>query len=255
MPVKKQDNPINVLVSDKHLDKLSDEMVLIFQSIIAAIDKLKTELSQNVALTNVDLTERMQIVLRRAEDLVEAVGNRLSAHQSKVAVDINLLTKQLHKEIKALETSIPTPPDLAPLEDKINAVEAKIPQLPPELTSEQVVSKVNDDTASLIKRERIEGLDEELEKLSKVSRGVRMGTRRVFQPRRDDFTASTDGSTKTFYLTHEPLDESSVMVYGTDFPVILRPTIDFTLAGKLLTLTSAVPAPTQGATLICTYFA
>lgn len=80
------------------------------------------------------------------------------------------------------------------------------------------------------------------------------GSRRVFQPYRDDFSALTDGVTKTFYLSRAPLQTETVMCFGTDFPTILRPLIDFTITNKTLTLTSAIPAPSQGATLLVTYF-
>ena len=80
------------------------------------------------------------------------------------------------------------------------------------------------------------------------------GGRRVFQPKRDDLSSLTDGSTKIFYLSKAPIEDNVIMVFGTDFPTILRPTIDFTIANKTLTLTDAIPAPSQGATLIVTYF-
>lgn len=101
----------------------------------------------------------------------------------------------------------------------------------------------------------IKGLEEEITKLRKELSSSRAsgGVRRVYQPYLDDFSAQTDGTTKTFYLSREPLKTNTVMVWGSDFPIILRPTTDFTIAGKTLTLTSAVPAPNTGATLLVRY--
>lgn len=118
-------------------------------------------------------------------------------------------------------------------------------------TPEQIIEKINE-SGGKIKREKVEGLDDELTAIRNLPRGG--GARRVFQPKRDDLSSLCDGANKTFYLSKAPMDEGTVMVYGTDFPVILRPTIDFTIANKVLTLTDSVPAPSQGATLVCTYF-
>lgn len=96
----------------------------------------------------------------------------------------------------------------------------------------------------------------EIKKLKKeVSTKSSGGVRRVFQPYVDDFSGDTDGSTKIFYLSREPLKTETILVWGTDFPVILRPNTDFTVSGKVLTLTSAVPAPNSGATLLIQYHA
>ena len=103
----------------------------------------------------------------------------------------------------------------------------------------------------------IKGLDEQIEELKKSISTRSFGgvaVRRIFQPKRDDLSASCDGSTKVFYLSKAPLDDGLVQVVGTDFPVILRPTIDFTIANKTLTLTDAIQAPNTGATLLVYYY-
>lgn len=101
-------------------------------------------------------------------------------------------------------------------------------------------------------KKAIKGLDEELKEIRSLPRGGG-AARRVFIPYRDDLSASCDGSNKTFYLSRAPLNDV-VFVFGTDFPTILRPTIDFTVANKVLTLQSTVPAPNTGATLLVQYF-
>jgi len=78
--------------------------------------------------------------------------------------------------------------------------------------------------------------------------------RYVYTPVIDRLTGSTDGSTKVFTLSKAPKDVNKMEVSGTDFPIILDPTVDFTVSGKTLTLTAAVDAPTSGATLICKYY-
>ena len=97
---------------------------------------------------------------------------------------------------------------------------------------------------------------ERLEKaLSNIPRGGKIITGRyVNTPIIDRLTGSTDGATKTFTLSKAPREVSTMEVSGTDFPIILDPTVDFSVTGKVLTLTAAVPAPSQGATLICKYY-
>ena len=121
------------------------------------------------------------------------------------------------------------------------------------------------DTAGQVKNKLMEegitiddvlDLREELTNMRKeASAKASGGVRRVFQPYLDRFTDETDGATKIFFLSREPLRTNTIKVWGTDFPIILDPTVDFTVEGKTLTLTDAVPAPSSGATLIVEYYA
>jgi len=247
----------------KVLDKdvaSQEEVALVFQAIIKAIEQIKTDLSQNTASNNADLTNKVQVALDEITTLQQDIKDQHAKFETridnKVAVDIDALAKQLILKVKELEELIPEAFNDSGILDRLIEIEAKIPELPAELTSEQVVDKVNDEEAPLIKKDRIDGLEDEIKSLRKeISTKSSGGVRRVFQPHRDDFSSLTDGVTKTFYLTRAPLNEDTVMIFGTDFPIILRPTVDFTIVNKTLTLTSAVPAPTTGATLIIIYFA
>jgi hypothetical protein len=67
----------------------------------------------------------------------------------------------------------------------------------------------------------------------------------------DDFTGN--GSNKVFTLTQAPRSIRKIMVHCSDFPNIYRPTTDFTLSDRTLTLTAAVDAPSDTATLIVQY--
>lgn len=123
-------------------------------------------------------------------------------------------------------------------------------------TGEQIIEKINEDESDLvIRKEKVEGLVDELKRIERVaSSKTSMPSRRVYQPKLDRFTAQTDGVTKTFTLTREPIDSDTVEVSGTDFPIILDPTVDFTVSGKTLTLSANIPAPSSGATLIVKYY-
>jgi len=68
----------------------------------------------------------------------------------------------------------------------------------------------------------------------------------------EDITSQCDGVTKTFTV---PAHVRALGVWSTQFPLIYRPTTDFTTSGTTLTLTSAVGAPDTGQTLIFLYVA
>lgn len=106
-------------------------------------------------------------------------------------------------------------------------------------------------------KKEIEDKIEDLEKRTKTAfsnQGRVQTPRYTYKPMLDRFTDNTDGATKTFTLSKAPKETETMEVSGTDFPIILDPTVDFTVSGRTLTLTDAVPAPTTGATLICKYY-
>jgi hypothetical protein len=119
-------------------------------------------------------------------------------------------------------------------------------------TPEQVMEKVNDPDAPLIKMERIEGLEDALKK--KTSGGLIVaqarGTVRVY-----DLSSQLDGVTKTFSL---PAFWRILNVDTSSFPNALRPTVDYTSDGNAMTITftseiDAASTLATGQTVIVTY--
>src|SRR3990167_3009634 len=200
------------------------------------------------------LTEQEVIKISEALDNLEKKAEKVvKSIKEKTALDLDSITRNLYKELKKLEDSIPEKADFTLIYDKIKEVESKIVPVE-EIKAEEVRDKLetlkNDER---LDKSAIKGLDEELKEIRNLPRGGGGAARRVFVPYRDDLSASCDGSNKTFYLSRAPLNDV-IFVFGTDFPTILRPTIDFTVANKVLTLTSSVPAPNTGATLLIQYF-
>lgn len=58
------------------------------------------------------------------------------------------------------------------------------------------------------------------------------------------------GATKTFTV---PTHKRALLVISTDFPILLKSTVDFTTSGTILTLTDAVPTPISGASIAFLY--
>lgn len=66
-----------------------------------------------------------------------------------------------------------------------------------------------------------------------------------------DLTPQCNGVLKTFTVpSHRP---NSALLFSTQFPVIFRPTIDYSASGSALTLTNEVSAPEAGQTLLFLY--
>jgi len=95
----------------------------------------------------------------------------------------------------------------------------------------------------------IRGLDEELKKVSSITRIGGTGVRQRVHVA--DVTSECDGSNKTFSIggTHYGV----IGVFGTEFPLIYRPLIDYTIGSSSITLTDVVAAPATGQTLVIQY--
>lgn len=124
-------------------------------------------------------------------------------------------------------------------------------------TGKQIVDKINDlpiEPDYQIAVEHIKGLEKLVKELQgSIGGGKSLVGRIGDRIKIDDLTARCDGVTITFELEAEPKSQNKILVWGTQFPIILRPNVDFTIAGKFLTLTSEVSAPQSGQTLLVQY--
>lgn len=119
-------------------------------------------------------------------------------------------------------------------------------------TPEQVIEKING-AEGLIKKERVEGLDEIEKRVNKridsIPRGV--GNRSYgASVKFHDLSSKTDGTTKTFTV---PKNISGIVI-GSDFPTILMENNGFTLNSTRTTLTlTTTNAPSSGSQLLFQY--
>lgn len=112
-------------------------------------------------------------------------------------------------------------------------------------SGEQTINKIND-SKGFIDAKRIKNLP-----LSFMvgGGGKRVKGRQV----RDDLSSQCDGARKTFTLT-KPFVSGTVQLWGTQFPIVYRPVVDFTEnSNGTITLTSEVGAPASGQTLVALY--
>lgn len=203
-----------------------------------------------------EMLAEISVIKGEVEKMVK--NDHMEAVHAKIMADFDTKLKGFKSDLDSIRASIPEMPesfDPTDVLNRISEVESKIPKIE-ELGGDKIIEKINS-SEEQIDKERIKGLEDEIKSLRKDILASRPlgGVRRVFQPHRDDFSSLTDGSTKTFKLSKEPLDVNTILVFGSDFPIILRPDVDFTVTAKTLTLTSAVQAPSQGATLLIQYYA
>ena len=213
-----------------------DDLVAVTKATKKAMDEIRDDIEK----VDVDTARKITKVVNDFHSEIEKHVKKCSENEKKMDKKMESIRAEIPSLDLMTERHNDMEFELARVDDKISEsikpVKGEISQLQEELKQAEL------------------RLSEELKKASST-RAVGGGSRRVYQPYLDDFSAQTDGVTKTFYLSREPLKTNTILVWGTDFPIILRPTTDFTVAGKTLTLTSAVPAPSQGATLLIQYHA
>lgn len=207
------------------------EWKLIHEAMQRIPDKMMSEMMSSMSATE---KKMVKDCMDKCEKMCAEMDKKHSQEMAKMQLEVGM--------IKADREMI--------IEDALDRV-----PVPEKETAEQVIEKINT-SSEQIDKERIKGLEDEIKTLRKeIATKASAGVRRVFQPYVDDFSAQTNGSLKVFALSRAPLRTNTIQVFGTDFPTILRPTTDFTVSGKTLTLTSAVPAPSAGATLLIHYYA
>lgn len=221
------------------------------------VNLVKVQADSEFKDTKGGLVDELAKSLESLKGGFEKLGKGVSKDLSKEIRNIKIFAESLKVQIETVKSLIPELPpetDLSDIFTKFKELESKIPTIPEQLSVEDMRNGLE----VLQKDERldvsaIKGLEEEIKKYAPAGRGG--GVRRVFQPYRDNFTSQTDGATKTFYLSREPLKIDTIMAWGTDFPIILDPDTDFTVNGKKFTLTDAVDAPTAGASFIVQFYA
>src|SRR3990167_2265992 len=140
------------------------------------------------------IAEALDVLEKKAEKVTKSINE-------KTKLDLDSITKNLYLELSKLRSLIPKEANFTEVYGKIKEVESKIPTLPDEIIGEKIVDKINElpvEPEFQIEKEHIKGLEEELTAIRNLPRGGFGGSRRVFQPKRDDLSSLTDGSTKIF---------------------------------------------------------
>lgn len=116
-------------------------------------------------------------------------------------------------------------------------------------TGDMIVGKINalPDNGPKIDASKIKNLSQYVKGKKEKARMGR-GTSAPVQSY--DLSSYLDGGTKTFTI---PTNTRVLMVWCTQYPIILRPTVDYTSTPTTLTLTDQVSAPEAGQTMVIMY--
>ncbi len=117
-------------------------------------------------------------------------------------------------------------------------------------TGEQIIDKINaDDSEKKIKREKVEGLDDEIKGIKNAISNIPRGGsgKKITSVKKINLTSQVNGVLKSFALPKDTLEVLGI--FGTQFPIIFDPSVDYILIGNTLTLGDSVLAPATGQTL------
>lgn len=151
-------------------------------------------------------------------------------------------------EAKIVEKVLSKLPKLNPLDESalVEKILKLLPILPEVLTFEEIIKQINS-KERIIDWKTLKNVPYDVTHKSTSKGGMRGGGDTIFY---SDLSSQCDGVTMTFTV---PRHNKIVGLRGTQFPIIYRPSVDFTTSGTTLTLTSQVGAVESGQTLIFEY--
>lgn len=237
-----------------HIDRIED----LIESLESRVKEAMEALGEHSDELNEEQLNKLTSLTSAIEDIKSLLDSKVNRLKSEFGGSISSLKEELYNEVKKLYSTIESIPEPTRIDEQslINKAvelskEVLVKDVDTRTNGENIVENINalptGDDRMKIDASHIKNLP--------VSMGSSRNVRTIYQPYIDRFSDQTDGATKTFTLRKAPLKSDTIEVFGTDFPIILDPTVDFTVAGKTLTLSDSIPAPSQGATLIVKYYA
>lgn len=218
-------------------DQNAAEFDGIHKVLTAFTDKIKNDTSTDFTKLSADLKKQVNdvFVAQRLDAMQAMINHKLAkVRDGKTPIKgVDYFDGQPGKSI-----------------DKATVVAAVIAQLPP--PDEETAEDQRDKLESLkgdarLDKSAIKGLDDELKRIELLPRGGTGKRQRVFTY---DLTSQCNGVLKTFGI---PTNFGVIGVFSTEFPIVYRPIIDYTIGNHSITLTDQVSAPATGQTLIVQY--
>lgn len=216
------------------------------------LDKMEEIYVRYQSQSELEISKKLNELVQKTNKKLNLVAKELNKVKNKYVEDIVKISqdhiKFIQEQVDRLNLLPPQKGDPgkdAKPEDVVPLVLEKIPPYAG-ITKEEVIDMLEAQKQDF---ERILARLQVAIKQSKKGGGASGGGGDII--RIDDFTG--DGSTKVFTLSQAPRSIRKIMVHSSDWPNILRPEVDFTLSGKILTMTSEVDAPSNTATIVIQY--
>jgi len=256
MPISNEKKIKKLLALMDEDSMTNEEFLKAFQQVVDFVKRID---ARNLKESEARLKE-----LKDLSDKLELKNNDDFANikdKLKKLIDNQLSTlEKLYKlKIDELDIRISQIKDGKDGKDGLDADDKKIiKKVLKKIPKEKTAEDIRDMLEYLGDEERLEisainGLTKKLEKLeSKIGKS---STRVLAGPSAnavlsEDLTSQCNGVAKSFTV---PRHRKVIALLGTQFPIVYRPTTDFTTSNMTLTLTSEVDAPKTGQTLTFLY--
>jgi hypothetical protein len=253
--------------------------------------KLLQKGGNDAHLMLLDMIQDLQGQVERFEGKVASVPQNVTIHGAALSgvnmTVVGQIVDKILKDIKGEKGDTPTRQDLIRLiiplipaaipgqdgkdgadvnqADVVKEVLGKIPKADDgkDADEEKIIDQIEKDLPKLgtamrdalellqgeerLDQSAIKGLKELMKDVSKTKQAFMVGGSAVNTVQFTDLSSKLDGSTKIFTVPRRRY----IALFGTQFPIIYRPTTDYTGDGTAqLTLTSEVSAPEAGQSLI-----
>lgn len=231
-----------------------EELEQVFELLVVVIKEQKKEFDNIITSVINELADKISTQKEELSSNVKELSSKISdilKDKDELKNNTIKLKDDFREELENIMSSIPTIPDLKPINEKLVEIENKIPTIKEEtpIETRDKLEKLRGDER--LDKSAIKGIDEEVKRLDKKiddkPTGRMGGMRKVPIIKRYNLSSQVDGVTKTFTLPKDTVD--IVGVFGTQFPINFNAGTDWTFAGGVLTLTSEVSAPESGQTL------
>lgn len=220
------------------------------------------EVLSNISEFKTNLLELEEVMAEKLDNLKELAGEDKNALSDEIR-GLETKINEINSKIEIVKNSIPELPpavDLSSLWDKlntivipdINEIQAKVESNLPNLGVVYRDALETLEGEERLDKTAVKGLEDDLktirDEVKAIPRGGKIGgMKKITSVRSENLSGQTNGVLKTFTL---PADTLKVLgVWGTQFPVTFNEGVDWTFAGRTLTLTSEVLAPETGQTL------
>lgn len=240
-----------------------EQALVLFESLKKSVEDVKAEIRNLNVKDREKLEQGFGVAVKKIESKVSAFESVVAGLQKSLnsfkkealdsVWDAKKIVVESKKELSELEKKIPTKTDLRPIQADLAILEKALKD-----KKNRTPEQTRDDLESLEGKERLDksainGLEDDLKRIEKLANagGTRFfGGANANAVQVADLSAQCNGVLKSFYV---PKHRFALMLQSTQFPVIYRPTIDFTTANNTLTLTAQVGAPETGQTLLFLY--
>lgn len=122
-----------------------DDVTKLFELTLKAVEAVKTQLDHKIASNHGEVSDKTRMIrddIKNLENSIRALSNEITSTSNNLKGEADKTVLEMYKEIKRIETLIPTLPNLEPINTRIVEVQKMIPSIPKEVSAIQVRNKL-----------------------------------------------------------------------------------------------------------------